>query len=64
MVFSLLGDVPEVGESVESHGLLYIVEEVDDRRVARVRVEVVPPASGEDGAGERRGAGRGSGGET
>jgi CBS domain containing-hemolysin-like protein len=64
MVFSLLGDVPEVGESVESHGLLYIVEEVDDRRVAQVRVEVVSPASGEDGAGEGRGAGRGSGGET
>jgi putative hemolysin len=64
MVFSLLGDVPEVGESVESHGLLYIVEEVDDRRVAQVRVEVVPPASGDDGAGEGRGAGPGSGGET
>lgn len=64
MVFSLLGDVPEVGESVESHGLLYIVEEVDDRRVARVRVEVVPPASGEDGPGGERRAGPGSGGET
>ena len=50
MVFSLLGDVPEVGESVESHGLRYIVEEVDDRRVARVRVESLAPAAGEEGA--------------
>jgi putative hemolysin len=64
MVFSLLGDVPEVGESVESHGLLYIVEEVDDRRVARVRVEVVPPASGEDGAGKERSTELAPGGET
>ncbi len=50
MVFSLLGDVPEVGESVESHGLRYIVEEVDDRRVARVRVESLAPAAGDEGA--------------
>jgi putative hemolysin len=51
MVFSLLGDVPEVGESVESHGLRYTVEEVEERRVARVRVEpAVPAAEGGDAA--------------
>ncbi|MGD2114240.1 MAG: hemolysin family protein [Acidobacteriota bacterium] len=39
MVFSLLGDVPAVGQTVEGHGLRYTVEEVEERRVARVRVE-------------------------
>ena len=45
MVFSLLGDVPEVGESVESHGLRYTVAEVEERRVARVRVEALAAAA-------------------
>lgn len=60
MVFSLLGDVPEVGESVESHGLRYTVQEVEERRVARVRVEpvVTSPATAAGGAGkESRGEG-------
>ncbi|HSL83804.1 MAG TPA: hemolysin family protein, partial [Thermoanaerobaculia bacterium] len=60
MVFSLLGDVPSGGESVESHGLRYTVEEVEDRRVARVRVEAVVPVAGPDGASggpEARGEG-------
>lgn len=39
MVFSLLGDVPRVGQTVEGYGLRYTVEEVEERRVARVRVE-------------------------
>jgi CBS domain containing-hemolysin-like protein len=46
MVFSLLGDVPKEGENVESHGLRYTVAEVDERRVARVRVEPVAPLTG------------------
>jgi CBS domain containing-hemolysin-like protein len=52
MVFSLLGDVPEVGESVESHGLRYTVEEVEERRVARVRVEPATPGAAGGGEGE------------
>ena len=39
MVFSLVGDVPTGGETVEGHGLRYTVEEVEERRVSRVRVE-------------------------
>lgn len=60
MVFSLLGDLPEVGESVESHGLRYTVHEVEERRIVRVRVEPVvtsPPAAG----GQAQEAGRGEG---
>ncbi len=55
-VFSLLGDVPEVGETVEEHGLRYTVEEVEERRAALVRVEPAGPAgseaSGPHAAGE------------
>lgn len=56
MVFSLLGDVPEVGESVESHALRYTVHEVEERRVARVRVEpvVTPPAAAAGDAEEKK----------
>jgi CBS domain containing-hemolysin-like protein len=50
MVFSLLGDVPSGGETVESHGLRYMVVDVEERRVARVRVEPVVPVPGGDGA--------------
>ncbi len=39
MVFSLHGDVPAVGDMVEGYGLRYTVEEVEERRVSRVRVE-------------------------
>ena len=43
MVFSLLGDVPALGETVEGYGLRYTVEDVEERRVARVRVEGMVP---------------------
>lgn len=49
MVFSLLGDVPAGGETVESHGLRYTVEEVEERRVARVRVEPLVTVAGREG---------------
>jgi len=49
MVFSLLGDVPRVGETVDGNGLRYTVEEVEERRVARVRVEpLVTPGPSEE----------------
>ncbi len=54
-VFSLHGDVPEVGETVEEHGLRYTVEAVEERRVSLVRVEPVGPASGGADAGGEAG---------
>ncbi|HEX6200578.1 MAG TPA: hemolysin family protein [Thermoanaerobaculia bacterium] len=62
MVFSLLGDVPSGGETVESHGLRYMVVDVEERRVARVRVEPVAPLPGGDGGpggGPEEGSGEG-----
>jgi magnesium and cobalt transporter len=44
LIFSALGSVPRVGESVESHGLRFTVEAVADRRIQTVRVERVEPA--------------------
>jgi len=61
MVFSLLGDVPSGGETVESHGLRYMVVDVEDRRVARVRVEPVvpvPEAERQDGVPDQGAEGR------
>jgi putative hemolysin len=46
LIFSALGYVPQVGETVESHGLRFTVEAVDDRRIGTVRVEkLAPPAA-------------------
>ncbi|HSS51240.1 MAG TPA: transporter associated domain-containing protein, partial [Thermoanaerobaculia bacterium] len=39
LIFSELGYVPQVGEQVETHGLRFTVEAVDDRRIQTVRVE-------------------------
>jgi putative hemolysin len=39
LVFTALGHVPEVGETVETHGLSFTVEAVADRRIETVRVE-------------------------
>jgi len=38
LIFGLLGHVPRVGESVETHGLRFVVEGADHRRARRVRV--------------------------
>ena len=43
LIFSVLGRVPQVGESVESHGLRFTVEAVADRRIQTVRVEKIEP---------------------
>ena len=43
LVFSQLGDVPEVGERTETHGLQLEVEAVSERRIVRVRVKAMPP---------------------
>jgi CBS domain containing-hemolysin-like protein len=42
LIFSELGYVPQVGETVESHGLRFTVEAVADRRIQTVRVEKIP----------------------
>lgn len=39
LIFSALGYVPQVGETVEAHGLRFTVEAVADRRIQTVRVE-------------------------
>jgi putative hemolysin len=42
LIFSELGYVPQVGETVTSHGLRFTVEAVADRRIQTVRVEKIP----------------------
>jgi CBS domain containing-hemolysin-like protein len=44
LIFSALGRVPQVGESVECYGLRFTVEAVADRRIQTVRVERIPAA--------------------
>jgi putative hemolysin len=44
LIFSALGHVPQVGESVDSFGLRFTVEAVADRRIQTVRVEKPPVA--------------------
>jgi CBS domain containing-hemolysin-like protein len=44
LIFSVLGYVPQVGETVESHGLRFTVEAVADRRIQTVRVEKIGAA--------------------
>ncbi len=45
LIFSVLGYVPQQGETVESHGLRFIVEAVADRRIQTVRVERIGAAA-------------------
>ena len=45
LIFSALGYVPQVGETVETNGLRFTVEAVDDRRIQTVRVERIEPAA-------------------
>jgi putative hemolysin len=44
LIFSALGHVPQVGESVDCFGLRFTVEAVADRRIQTVRVERIPAA--------------------
>ncbi|HVR96252.1 MAG TPA: transporter associated domain-containing protein [Thermoanaerobaculia bacterium] len=50
LVFSAIGRVPQVGESVDCYGLRFTVEAVADRRIQTVRVERIP----EEGEAEAR----------
>jgi putative hemolysin len=38
LIFSTLGHVPSVGESVEADGVRFLVQQIEGRRIARVRV--------------------------
>jgi CBS domain containing-hemolysin-like protein len=42
LVFSALGRVPQVGETVDCYGLRFTVEAVADRRIQTMRVERIP----------------------
>jgi CBS domain containing-hemolysin-like protein len=53
LIFSALGHVPQVGETVDCFGLRFTVEAVADRRIQTVRVEKTPT---EPPAGEEAGA--------
>lgn len=44
LIFSALGHVPQMGESVDCFGLRFTVEAVADRRIQTVRVEKPPAA--------------------
>ena len=50
LIFGLLGHVPKVGDTVESHGLRFVVETADHRRARRVRVERGPAAGPQEGS--------------
>ena len=41
-VFGTLGHVPVKGESVESNGWRFAAEQLDGRRIRRVRISVEP----------------------
>jgi putative hemolysin len=45
LMYSLLGRVPEQGESVEYSGLLFTIILVDGRRIDKVRVEPLSPST-------------------
>jgi CBS domain containing-hemolysin-like protein len=51
LVFSTLGRVPQVGETVDCYGLRFTVEAVADRRIQTMRVERISAEDAEHGTG-------------
>ena len=51
-VFSTLGHVPERGEAVSANGWRFAAEQVDGRRIRRVRVSVEPRGMTQEGDGD------------
>ncbi len=51
LIFTALGHVPEVGETVETNGLRFTVEAVADRRIEKVHVERAAGEAAVEGAG-------------
>ncbi|MCH7666581.1 MAG: HlyC/CorC family transporter [Acidobacteria bacterium] len=54
LIFGYLGDLPEVGATIEAHGLRFVVEKVGERRVDRLRIERVADSGASSGAQEAR----------
>jgi putative hemolysin len=50
LVYSQLGHIPTEGEEVESHGHRLVAEDVEGRRIGRVRI--LPPVHAESDSGE------------
>jgi CBS domain containing-hemolysin-like protein len=51
-VFSTLGHVPERGEAVSANGWRFAAEQLDGRRIRRVRISVEPRGTSQDGDGD------------
>ena len=51
-VFSTLGHVPERGEAVSANGWRFAAEQLDGRRIRRVRISVEPRGSSQEGDGD------------
>ncbi len=51
-VFSTLGHVPERGEAVSANGWRFAAEQLDGRRIRRVRVSVEPRGTAQEGDGD------------
>ena len=51
-VFGTLGHVPERGEAVSANGWRFAAEQVDGRRIRRVRVSVEPRGMTQEGDGD------------
>lgn len=48
MVLSLSGKMPEVGDEAEFDGVQFRIEEVDDKRITKIKVTKQPEGSGEE----------------
>ena len=51
-VFGTLGHVPERGEAVSANGWRFAVEQLDGRRIRRVRISVEPRGTSQEGDGD------------
>jgi Mg2+/Co2+ transporter CorC len=60
MLFDALGHVPERGEVVERGGRSFTVEQVEGRRIIRVRIS--GPVAGTFGSGDSTGGKKGAAG--
>ncbi|MDD2481595.1 MAG: hemolysin family protein [Lutispora sp.] len=48
MILSLSGKMPEVGDEVEYDGIQFRIEEVDDKRITKIKVRKKPDETGEE----------------
>ena len=42
-MYSKIEDIPEIGDMYQYHNLIFTIIEVEDRRIIRVKIEVVEP---------------------